>query len=198
MAACWWHCRRNCTFIVQVSWDTAFQVSKFMLRRHLEMAGHSVMTQGGKVLYIHYSGLLGHRALWVSRVNTQNMVLTWLFVGDAGKETAHSLFRSPGMLWVSRVKLRDILKWQASQWWHWGRDYTTAVEVFQDRGPEVSRCIVGRWSWNGHLLVTLGKRLCIYYSGLLGYRTLLVGRVLQRWSWNGQGILGRSLKMIIH
>ena len=44
-----------------------------------------------------------------------------------------------------------------------------------------------RWSWKGHLLVTLGKRLCIFIIQVFQETRALWGNMivfLERWSWN--------------
>ena len=67
-------------------------------------------------------------------------------------------------------------------------------EVCQDKALQISRFALGRWSSNGHSLVTLGKPLHIHCSGNLGDNPFFRSHWRQnsrQWSSNLRMVLKR-------
>ena len=146
------------------------------------------------------------------------------FMMTLGRQTAWSLWMSSwtqGLFWVSRVILgrefwintchfrglprqkysrkwsymqKIVLKWQATRWWHLGRDCTIAVVVLQDRGLQVSEFIFGRWLWVSRLLssdtgrekkwtVTYEVSQTAFYSVELTCEIVSEWQATQWWHW---------------
>ena len=82
---------------------------------------------------------------------------------DTGGDTEHSCHWDPlGQISLSLYGFtwKMVLKLPFTS--HTGEDCTFTVQVSQETEPFESVVILGRWSWNGHLSGTLGKKLCTF------------------------------------
>ena len=109
MAIHQWHWGNVVYCLLQASWHTEhFEFDEILFGRW-SWNGHRLMV---KTLYIHYSGLLRDRPLWVSRV----VLRRWSWNGCLlVHKTTYSLFKSP-----------------------WDTDLCESVEVYLDDGLEIA------------------------------------------------------------
>ena len=81
------------------------------------------------------------------------------------------------------------------------KDYMVAVKGSWNRPLWFSIDILRKWSWNGHLYMTLGKILCMVIVQLSKERALQVDTIvlLERWSLNGHLLmtLRKNLQFIV-
>ena len=200
---CWNGClwmtlgKRDWMFIVQVSQDTdLFEPEELYSEGGFELARHCTVTLGRDSVHLLFRSsrtqlfeLVAHYTWEVSwndgmlGRNTREKFCTLIVQALLDTE----LFESVGLY------LGDILKWQATLWWHWRKRPCTVdvvseqssfsqnippetgeemcifiIQVAWDTGLQVSIVLLKRWSWNDHSLVTLEERLHVHCSGFLG------------------------------